>query len=435
MSPMTRTPTVTRLARAAAACGLALLATSARAQVDFRTYVALGDSLTAGFSSGSLIVTHQSNSFPAVIARQAGVASFEQPTVSDPGIPAELALTALVPRPVIEPKAAGPGIPTNLALAAPYDNLGIPGAIVADLLTRTSDNNGYHDLILRGRGTTALQQGLSRGPSFLTLWIGNNDVLGAAVRGRAIDGVTLTPAGAFRAAYTAVVEALVAADVQVIAANLPDVTTIPFVTTIPPYVVDPSTGIPVLVDGERVALLGPDGPLPAGTFVTLAASSLLAVGDGIPSELGGRGTRLPDEVVLDAGEVAAIRERVATNNRTIAEICAAAGIPVLDANALLAEVATTGRVVGGVRLTNAFLTGGIFSYDGVHPTDLGYAVIANEWIRVINENGGDVPPMNLAPMLGLGARVAAPAPRPAFFEFTREAWEELLTAFPLVAGR
>lgn len=427
-------PTACR-ARPLAVLALLLSGASASAQTDFRTYVALGDSLTAGFSSGSLIVTHQSNSYPALIARQAGVASFEQPTVSDPGIPAELTLTSLVPRPVIEPKAAGPGVPTNLALAAPYDNLGIPGAIVADLLTRTTDNGGFHDLILRGRGTTALQQGLSRTPSFLTLWIGNNDVLGAAIRGRAIDGVTLTPAGAFRSAYTAVVEALRAAQVPVVAANLPDVTTIPFVTTIPPYVVDPSTGLPVLVGGQRVALLGPDGPLPAGTFVTLAASPLLAVGDGIPSELGGRGTRLPDEVILDAGEVAAIRERVATNNGAIAEICAAAGIPVLDVNALLVEVATTGRVVGGIRLTNAFLTGGIFSYDGVHPTELGYAVIANEWIRVINENGGEVPPVNLAPLLGLGVRAAAPAARLPFFEFTREAWEALLAAFPRVDER
>lgn len=414
---------------------LLLSGAAASAQTDFRTYVALGDSLTAGFSSGSLIVTHQSNSYPAFIARQAHVAVFEQPTVSDPGIPTELALTSLVPRPVIEPKASGTGVPTNQALAAPYDNLGIPGATVVDLLTRTTDNGGFHDLILRGRGTTALQQGLSRGPSFLTLWIGSNDVLGAAIRGQAIDGVTLTPASAFRAAYTAVVAALRAAQVRVVAANLPDVTSIPFVTTIPPYVVNPGTGAPVLVGGQRVPLLGPDGPLPSGTFVTLAASSLLARGDGIPSELGGRGTPLPDEVILDAGETATIRERVATNNGAIADICQAAGIPVVDVNAMLAEIATTGRVVGGVRLTNAFLTGGVFSYDGVHPTDLGYAVIANEWIRVINENGGDLAPVNLAPLLGLGVSAATPARLAPAVELSQEAWEALLRAFPPLDAR
>jgi len=424
------------LAPAAAACAiLAAAATPAGAQVDFRTYVALGDSLTAGFSSGSLVVTHQESSYPALLARQVRLASFQQPTVSEPGIPPELALVSLVPAPIIAPKATAAGVPTNLLLPSPYNNLGIPGALSVDLLTRTTDDGGFHDLVLRKQGKTALQQGLALGPSVVTLWIGNNDVLGAAIRGKAVDGVTLTPASVFRAAYTAIVEALLAAQLRTIAANLPDVTSIPFVTTIPPYVVDPASGRPVVVAGQRVPLLGPNGPLAESSLVTLAASALLARGEGIPAALGGRGTPLPDEVILDAGELAMIRERVAANNQAIAEICRGAGIPVLDVNALLKEIATTGRVVGGVRLTGAFLTGGVFSYDGVHPTDLGYALIANEWIKLINAAGGDIPEINLAPFLGLGSRGAAPGPGALPFEFTREAWEALLATFPTVDGR
>ena len=61
----------------------------------------------------------------------------------------------------------------------------------------------------------------------------------------------------------------------------------------------------------------------------------------------------------------------------------------LDVNALHErDLDASGRIVGGVTYTSSFLTGGIFSYDGVHPTDLGYAIIANEWIRLINANGG-----------------------------------------------
>lgn len=419
----------------AALCLRALGASPAAAQVDPRRYVALGDSLTAGFSSGSLVVTHQSSSFPALIARQAGRAGFQQPTVSDPGLPPELTLLSLVPTTVIAPKSATPGAPTNLALPVPYDNLGVPGALSVDLLTRTSDEGGFHDLVLRRRGTTALQQALSLEPSLVSLWIGSNDVLGAVIRGRAIDGVTLTPASAFRAAYAAIVEALRGARVQAIAANLPDVSSIPFATTIPPYVVDPATGAPLTLAGQRVPLLGPGGPLPEGTLVTLAASALLARGDGIPAALGGRGTPLPDEVILDANELAIIRERVAANNRAIDEICRAALIPVLDWNSVLREIVTTGRSVGGVRLTGAFLTGGVFSYDGVHPTDLGYALVANEWIRLINASGGNLPEVNLAPFLGLGARAAAPARRAPPLEFTREAWDALLAVFPTLDGR
>ena len=68
--------------------------------------------------SGALVATHQVNSVPAHIARQAGVTDFQQPTVSEPGIPVELALQSLSPAPIIAPKAGAPGAPTNLRAPA-----------------------------------------------------------------------------------------------------------------------------------------------------------------------------------------------------------------------------------------------------------------------------------------------------------------------------
>ena len=49
-----------------------LAAAPAVAQVDFTNYVALGDSMTAGFASASMMDWYQDRSFPAVLARQAG---------------------------------------------------------------------------------------------------------------------------------------------------------------------------------------------------------------------------------------------------------------------------------------------------------------------------------------------------------------------------
>src|SRR5262249_46785952 len=153
------------------------------------------------------------------------------------------------------------------------------------------------------------------------IWIGNNDVLGAALRGRAIDGVTLTPTAVFRTTYAAIVAALKTSGAGILAANLPDVTAIPYVTTIRPYVVNPATGAPVMVNGPNVPLLGPAGPLSPDTFVTLAAGALLAQGVGIPTALGGKGTPLPDEVILDPAEVSIIRQHVADDNQAIQDIC------------------------------------------------------------------------------------------------------------------
>jgi lysophospholipase L1-like esterase len=419
-----------------------LAAAPAGAQTNFTIYVAFGDSLTAGMSNGALVETHQRRSYPALLAAQAGASGFEQPLVSEPGIPTELTLVTLVP-PVISAKATKQGEPLRLDLARPYNNLGVPAAKVSDLLTRVTDGGGFHDLILRGRGT-ALAQGLSLKPTMVTLWIGSYDLLGAIVNGRAIEGVTLTPVASFRTAYQAVVDAIKQSGAFAVAANLPDVTTIPFVNTIQPIVVSPSTGAPVRVNGQTVALIGPDGPLPANSLITLAAAPLLLRGDGIPASLGGTGRALPNEVILDLGEVAAIRERVGQYNQAIAEICQGAGIPVLDIHTFFADTVARGYMVGGITLTSAFLSGGIFGFEGVHPTDLGYALIANEWIRFINSRGGQLPEVNLGPYLGVGSATAGRATalseahrtvaggRAPWTAFTAEAYDALRAAFPLL---
>jgi lysophospholipase L1-like esterase len=402
-------------------------------QGDFASYVALGDSLTAGVSNGSLVVTHQAKSYPALIARQAGATNFQQPTVDEPGNPAELTLVSLLPSTLIAPKASSPGAPNNLQLPRPYNNLGVPGANTPDYLTKVTDGGGPYDIVLRGLGTAIGQAEVLR-PTFITLWIGNNDVLGAVVRGQAIDGVTLTPASAFRAAFTEIVADLQTTGAKIVAANILDVTSIPFVTTIPPVVVNPTTREPILVAGQVVPLLGPDGPLPTGTFVTLAASTLLSQGVGIPASLGGTGTALPDEVILDQAEVASIRDHVNANNQAIRDVSQAAGITVLDANRIFAEIASEGRTVGGVSLTEDFLTGGLFGYDGIHPTELGYAILANEWIAAINASGSSVPVVDLLPFLGLSVSSSARQRRgPA--ELSPEAYQSLLQLFPRVDGR
>ena len=146
----------------------ALLAGEAQAQTNFSSYVSIGDSLAAGFWSGGLAENHQQASVPAILARQAGVADFQLPLVSDPGIPPVLTLVNLTP--TIVPKAATPGAPRNLGLARPYNNLAVPGATSVDALMKVSDGGGLHDLILRGLGTQ-VQQAVAQRPTFVTVWI------------------------------------------------------------------------------------------------------------------------------------------------------------------------------------------------------------------------------------------------------------------------
>jgi lysophospholipase L1-like esterase len=380
---------------------------------DFTRYVAFGDSLTAGFSSGGLVETFQRRSYPALIWRQAtnGAAGFEQPLVSQPGVSSIsgfglLRLVSLVP--VTLAPTPGNGQPLNFGLGRPYNNIAVPGADVADLITPTQ--GGISDLILRRAGSQ-LAQGLFLQPTFVTLWIGNNDALAAATSG-IVNDQTLTPLNVFETAYRQAAAAIAGTGAEMAIANIPDVTSIPYVTTIPRVLVNPATSQPVLgPNGQPIPLIGPNGPLVAGDFVLLPASALLAQGFGLPPGIpGSNGQPLPDSVVLSANEVATIRARVQGFNNVIRAVATERNAAFVDANAELTRLATTGVNIGGITYSGAFLTGGVFSYDGVHPNAFGYAYLANLFIQAINDQyDGEIPLVNLYPFVFGGSTVGSTA--------------------------
>lgn len=401
---------------------------------DFTNYVSAGDSLTAGFMSGSLIDTSQLHDYPLIIATQAGVSDFEQPLVSSPGIPPILHLVGLFPT-VIVPES-GQGQPENLNLPRLYNNLAVPGETAGSMITVKSDvpstgKPGLHDLILRGFGTQ-LEEVIGAKPTFVSLWIGNNDALGAATSGNV---ALLTPLPVFTQEYQTIVGAIASmTGAKMVIANIPDVTSIPFVTTIPPFLVDPTTNQPVIVNGNLVPLIGPKGLLGPGDHVLLSAGPDLNKGLGIPRPLG-TGLPLPASDVLLAADAATIDNQIAGYNAVIQATAQQVGAAFVDANALLKELATTGIEVGGIPFSASFLTGGVFAYDGVHPTHFGYAFLANAFIDAINQKfGAAIPPADLSPAIfdesigGPASRLESSATRPIVWTrylFTAEATRNL----------
>jgi lysophospholipase L1-like esterase len=317
-------------------------------------------------------------------------AAFVLPGVADPGSPGTLVLVSLVP-PTIEP-VASPGGPVNLAYPVPYHNLGIPGATVEDLLSTTSSgSNPFFDGILRGQGT-AVAQAVSLQPTFVILWAGANDLLRKVTQ-----NLPVTDPVDFEVSYRELVGAFDGLDPGMVIGNVPDVCSIPFVTTVPPFLINPTTREPILVGGQLVPLLGPDGPLALpgpggpGDRVTLPALSLLAQGIGVPPPIG-TGEPLPDAVVLNLAEQAAIAAGTEAINDIIATVAAEYGYPLVDAHAILVE-AVDGLHVGGVEITTEFLVGGGIGLDGIHPTDLGHAILANAFIEAINSGYGSHIPL------------------------------------------
>jgi lysophospholipase L1-like esterase len=435
---------MTRLAKSGlvAACvlGLSLLAAPrASAQADLTKFFVIGDSIMAGFTDGCWVKHGQIDSIGAVIARQAG-ATFEQPLLDEPGVGGCLVLNSLAP--TFTRKQSLPK-PLNLTYPKPYNNLAVPGYNVKDVTdSKSSADNGnpLTDLVLRGSGATVLQQAASQQPTFVMVFIGNNDVLGAGTSGTVIEGVTLTKFSVIDPRVDTIVSTLKAAQGGAgkgIFVTLPDITKHPFFTTIPPFIVvggktitNPATGRPFTFLSQKVIKvntiptgeLGPVAPIPEDSIITLQAAGFLPFGFGIPCAIldaGGVSASdprrlhcnqpLPDDanpvaktpgVVLFHDEVQAIRDRTGQINAKITAAASAAGFKVFDGGALFADIVAHGREFGGITITASFLTGGFFSYDGIHPTSTGYAIVADELIKFINAGyGSSIPEPNMATFL------------------------------------
>jgi hypothetical protein len=90
--------------------------------------------------------------------------------------------------------------------------------------------------------------------------------------------------------------------------------------------------------------------------------------------------------VLDAGEAMTVSMAIDVYNAVIEMEAHRHGAVLVDVNALLDRLDAQGVVVDGVHLNTAFL-GGLFSLDGFHPTNTSHAIVANTFIRAVNERG------------------------------------------------
>ena len=391
---------------------------------DFSRIVGIGDSLMSGEASGSVVETFQIHAIPAQIYRQVNgsLDGFEQALVSEPGMPPRLILgPGFTPIPI----PGEPGIPLNPDLERAYDNLGMSGGIQASDLTTVDGveaceaiNDAFEmagapprlgcdrvNLVLRDGGT-AVEQALSLEPTFVVLWVGGNDVLRAALGGTVIEGITMTPVEAFEAAYRGAVEALTSEGADLAVANIPNVGDVPFMNTVPPVLVDPETREPVVIGGQFVPLIGPDGvPLSLADKVTLLAVEYLNGGCGVPDafrpgynpELCEDGY-LPGSVILDVTEQGQVDDRVDAFNDIIAQVADDYGAALFDFTTLFADLNANGLNLGGIEYTSDFVTGGLVSFDAFHPPPLTAAILANGFIGAINDTfGSNIPLVDLYP--------------------------------------
>ncbi len=382
------------------------LPTQAQKRADLTRLVVVGDSLSAGFQNGSLLDSQQVHGYANLIAQQAQT-NLPLPLISFPGVPNVLELVSLGPPPKFAP-APGPLGNRENPLVQVFD-LAVPGANLHDaLFTRPPDpKNELTTLILGLPGLLAFPP-ISRSqvewaealsPTTIVVWIGNNDALRAVLTA---NPALLTPVTQFQSDYAALIGRLAATKATLVVANIPDVTVVPFLTSAEK--VAEEIGLPL-------SIIGPILGIRAGDFVTPDAFTLIEeiIKEFLMGQMAGP---LPSSVVLTAAQIAQIEAAVDSYNAIIAAEAQSHGAALVDIHGILNLIHARGVVENGQRLTTDFL-GGLFSLDGVHPTNTGYAIVADEFIEAIDQTfAAGIQPLLVEPVADADPLVFSSVGRP-----------------------
>lgn len=234
---------------------------------DFSNFVAVGNSLTAGFMDGALYRSGQMSSFPNIMADQfefADGGEFNQPMMNDNlgGLLlngqkiAENRLVLAVDEqgnPAPAELAGDPTTEVTNTLSGSFNNMGVPGARSFELTVNGYGNAGnlptaanpYFVRFASSPDASVIEDAAGQNPSFFSLWIGNNDVLGYATNGGAgvdqtgnTDPSTygpndITDPNVFAQVYSGLVNSLNESASGGVLFNIPDVTSIPFFQVVP----------------------------------------------------------------------------------------------------------------------------------------------------------------------------------------------------------
>lgn len=412
---------------------------------DFTSYVAVGNSLTAGYADGALYKSGQEYGWANILAQQlksVGMqGEFKIPFMPDDegvGFRGLHPVTKMVMgystdcngntsmAPVLANPQANPNdllakLMASVADQGPFNNIGVPGIKVAHLLAPGLGllNPFYGRFAANPASDVLIDEAGKVNPTFFSLWIGNNDVLGYATSGGADDSITQTPI--FEGALQAVITKLTSLTPKGVVANIPTITAIPFLNTVPynpikltkeqadllnnaykpyndgmegaglPYRIYWEEGYNPMVIWDKYML---DVPFPQYRFRQIKEGELVTLTipqDSLKCAQWGTAKPVPDEYVLTEPEIEEVENAITTFNNIIKEMADQNGLAYVDMAAEL-EKAKKGVVVDGVTLSTQYVTGNIFSTDGVHLTPQGNAYVANLFIDAINKKyGSNIP--------------------------------------------
>jgi lysophospholipase L1-like esterase len=364
----------------------------------FRSYVAIGNSITAGFQSGGINDSTQQQAYPRLLAIQMGT-QYKYASLVAPGCPPPIANFQT------QARVGAGSTGTTCALRSPasvtdvLNNVGVPDARVLDPTSVTAPaSNALTTLILGGK--TQVQRALDARPSFVTIWIGANDVLQAAYTGiltptpGVSNGIVSTQAQ-FQASYDLMLKQLLDSmpGLKGVLIGVPLASSIPLMSSGALIAASPAiqgamaqiAGKPVVVDPNCVGS--------AALVTTPLLLNLIRAGSIAPvisCQAGSDPTdpRVGNLFVLDAQEGATLAGVIAGYNAYIKSKADAIGFGYWDPNPTLTGIRGSPQSLPFPSFAPTGTFGTAFTLDGVHPSAEGQKLIANSLIGVINGKYG-----------------------------------------------
>ena len=317
-------------------------------------FVGLGDSIGEGVQSGDANEMTQPFSFLNLMAWRMG-AEFPIPLIR----------TGLF---------ASVGDTTDRSRVLPTVrsyNLAVSGADVSSILfdtataTTVTQIDSETELVLYPQIGSQIQIAEQLRPEFIACWIGNNDALGAALAFDQLDASQLTPVAQFTANFTQLVDRIEATGAKAVFGTIPDI-----------------TGIGVLLNQQDlIRFLGSSYGLPAGSLTSVPAMMLVKLG------LRDASVFSDPAWILDPAEQATISNHVGLLNDVIRTTVLDRGFALVDTHGIFDYLSSNPLNLFGVTLTTRFL-GGLFSLDGVHPSNIGQGLAAFFFIEALNQRYG-----------------------------------------------
>lgn len=396
----------------------------------FASYIAVGTSISAGIESGGIDDSTQRAAFPYLLAQAMGLApnsNWFYPGFTAPGCPPPYT------NPLTGARVGG-GSASACNLISPlsvpgrqtyFNNLGVPSIRAAQVLNIKNLAYPATDSLLLAQFITGSRNPIdivmAAQPTFVTLEIGANDVLGAATHG---DSTLLTPVASFESQFTAIADSIDLTGAKVAVANIPNVDVIPHFSAgvilyclhnggpfcpaaaglppaTPPYslanfVVDSScapSGVNAVAAGDSMLVTFPAIAQITGTL-SAGGGAYLNCAAGVAEVNQGAGL-VPAGAVLTKATAKAIVVNVLTLNAYIQQQATTRGWALVDLNGLLAahaaQIPKFPLFSAGPPPSVSF--GPLFSLDGIHPTPAGHKAIADAFATAINAKFGTTLPL------------------------------------------